>query len=104
MGRGATHMTIHFDLLADRILAGGLANETEALEVLRTSDAEVLGAVSAAARLRRAHFANTVKVNYLVNLKSGLFPENCNRSEEHTSELQSLMRISYAVSSLHKTR
>src|SRR3546814_5670300 len=27
-----------------------------------------------------------------------------NRSEEHTSELQSLMRISYAVFCLHKTR
>src|SRR3546814_10285325 len=28
---------------------------------------------------------------------SGLFPEQHLRSEEHTSELQSLMRISYAV-------
>src|SRR3546814_3961100 len=30
------------------------------------------------------------------------FPEGCGRSEEHTSELQSLMRISYAVFCLKK--
>src|SRR3546814_6789432 len=95
MGRGATHMTIHFDLLADRILAGGLANETEALEVLRTSDAEVLGAVSAAARLRRAHFANTVKVNYLVNLKSGLCPENCNYCSQALGSQAPILKYSW---------
>src|SRR3546814_6998587 len=42
----------------------------------------------------------------LVDSPSGLaFFEQCNkaRSEEHTSELQSLMRISYAVFCLKKT-
>src|SRR3546814_1515136 len=33
---------------------------------------------------------------------SGLTPKAANRSEEHTSELQSLMRISYAVFCLNK--
>ncbi|NYG58214.1 biotin synthase [Nocardioides daedukensis] len=88
-------MTIQFDLIADRILAGGLANETEALEVLRTSDAEVLGAVSAAARLRRAHFANTVKVNYLVNLKSGLCPENCNYCSQALGSQAPILKYSW---------
>src|SRR3546814_1820847 len=31
-------------------------------------------------------------------------PEGCQRSEEHTSELQSLMRISYAVFCLKKKK
>src|SRR3546814_6367781 len=31
-------------------------------------------------------------------------PSNCARSEEHTSELQSLMRISYAVFCLKKKK
>src|SRR3546814_1403319 len=31
-------------------------------------------------------------------------PTGCNRSEEHTSELQSLMRISYAVFCLKKKK
>ncbi|WP_338539015.1 biotin synthase BioB [Janibacter terrae] len=70
-------MTTTFDQLADRILEGGRATEADALAVLRTDDTEVMAAVVAAARLRREHFGNTVKVNYLVNLKSGLCPENC---------------------------
>src|SRR3546814_5659011 len=37
----------------------------------------------------------------LLGIGSGL---NCSRSEEHTSELQSLMRISYAVFSLKKKK
>ncbi|HNA99718.1 MAG TPA: hypothetical protein PLC19_09610, partial [Marmoricola sp.] len=64
--------------LADAILAGGTATPEDAVAILRTTDAELLDVVAAASRLRRKHFANTVKVNYLVNLKSGLCPENCN--------------------------
>jgi biotin synthase len=37
----------------------------------------LLSVVAAAGRLRYAHFDNWVKVNYLVNLKSGLCPEDC---------------------------
>ncbi|WP_265447691.1 biotin synthase BioB [Flexivirga meconopsidis] len=59
------------------ILAGDVATEADALAVLRTPDDEVLPMVAAVARLRREHFGNTVKVNYLVNLKSGLCPEDC---------------------------
>ncbi|MDQ6522332.1 biotin synthase BioB [Nocardioides sp. LHD-245] len=71
-------MSVQFDQLATRILDGGAASATDALAVLRASDADLMAVVAAAGRLRRAHFGNTVKVNYLVNLKSGLCPENCN--------------------------
>src|SRR3546814_9080250 len=37
-------------------------------------------------------------------IESELFEEQSPRSEEHTSELQSLMRISYAVFSLKKKK
>ena len=33
--------------------------------------------VAAAARVRRAFFGNRVKLNYLVNMKSGLCGEDC---------------------------
>ena len=46
--------------------------------MLQAHDDELLDVVAAAGRLRREHFGTTVKVNYLVNLKSGLCPENCN--------------------------
>src|SRR3546814_1467722 len=37
-------------------------------------------------------------------MESGFIPASPNRSEEHTSELQSLMRISYAVFCLKKKK
>ena len=67
-----------FDQLATSVLDGKPATEDDALAVLRAHDDELMEVVAAAARLRREHFGNTVKVNYLVNLKSGLCPENCN--------------------------
>jgi biotin synthase len=67
-----------FDQLASSILDGKPATEDDALAVLRAHDDELLDVVAAAGRLRRRFFGNTVKVNYLVNLKSGLCPENCN--------------------------
>src|SRR3546814_10614151 len=39
---------------------------------------------------------------YLLLLMAAWGTEDCSRSEEHTSELQSLMRISYAVFCLKK--
>src|SRR3546814_5907499 len=41
---------------------------------------------------------------FLVNHDVGMLKEPEQRSEEHTSELQSLMRISYAVFCLKKKR
>jgi len=67
-----------FDQLADSVLDGKPATEDDALAVLQAHDDELLDVVAAAGRLRRQHFGRTVKVNYLVNLKSGLCPENCN--------------------------
>jgi biotin synthase len=71
-------MTGSFDQLASAILDGKPATEDDALAVLRAHDDELIDVVAAASRLRREHFGMTVKVNYLVNLKSGLCPENCN--------------------------
>ena len=68
---------VRFDALAEAVLQGTAATEEDALAVLRSGDEELLDVVAAAGRLRRAHFGNTVKLNYLVNLKSGLCPEDC---------------------------
>ncbi|MFW0170684.1 biotin synthase BioB [Rothia sp. CCM 9417] len=66
-----------FSALADRALAGQPATRDEALAMLTATDAQTFALVDAASRLRRHYFGNTVKVNYLVNLKSGLCPEDC---------------------------
>jgi biotin synthase len=63
--------------LAEEQLAGGTLSRESARGILAAPDDEVLLLVAAAGRLRHAHFGNWVKVNYLVNLKSGLCPEDC---------------------------
>ena len=63
--------------LAAEIIAGRSITPEEALAVLRLPDAETLTLVAAAGRVRRHHFGTTMKVNYLINLKSGLCPEDC---------------------------
>ncbi|GAA3360499.1 biotin synthase BioB [Saccharopolyspora gregorii] len=88
-------MTSDFDRLADAILAGSPATPDDALAVLRAADAELLHVVAAAGRLRRAHFGNTVKVNYLVNLKSGLCPENCNYCSQALGSSAPILKYSW---------
>ncbi len=63
--------------LANEIIAGRSITAAEALEILRLPDARTYELVAAAGRIRRHHFGTTMKVNYLVNLKSGLCPEDC---------------------------
>jgi len=87
--------TTDFDELATRILGGGAATEADALAVLRAPDSEVMSLVAAASRLRRAHFGNTVKVNYLINLKSGLCPENCNYCSQAIGSQAPILKYSW---------
>src|ERR1700759_5687615 len=49
----------------------------EALAVLASSDDDLLDVVAAAFRVRQGFFGPRVKLNYLVNVKSGLCPEDC---------------------------
>jgi biotin synthase len=84
-----------FDDLATRQLAGGVLDRDDALAVLRTPDEEVLGLVAAAGRLRRAHFGNSVKVNYLVNLKSGLCPEDCTYCSQRLGSAAPILTYSW---------
>jgi biotin synthase len=49
----------------------------EALAVLATGDDDLLEVVAAASRVRRRFFGRRVKLNHLVNMKSGLCPEDC---------------------------
>lgn len=88
-------MTSTFDQLASSILDGKPATEDDALAVLRSHDDEILDVVAAAARLRREHFGNTVKVNYLVNLKSGLCPENCNYCSQAVGSTADILKYKW---------
>lgn len=87
--------TATFDQLAEAVLAGDPATPADALAVLRAGDDELLGLVAAAARLRRAYFGNTVKVNYLVNLKSGLCPEDCHYCSQRLGSKADILKYTW---------
>lgn len=84
-----------YDDLVERILGGADATTDDALAVLRAPDDEVMDLVAAVARLRRAHFGMTVKVNYLVNLKSGLCPEDCGYCSQALGSTSEILRYSW---------
>ncbi|MEX2247946.1 MAG: biotin synthase BioB [Dehalococcoidia bacterium] len=63
--------------IAERVLDGDRLDTAESLAVLRASDADTPAIVAAAHAVRRRYFGNTVKVNFLVNIKSGICPEDC---------------------------
>ena len=88
-------MTRRFDDLADAVLDGRAVSPEQALDVLQSADDELLDVVSAAARLRRKHFGNTVKVNYLVNLKSGLCPENCSYCSQRLGSTAEILKYTW---------
>ncbi|AJT41795.1 biotin synthase BioB [Psychromicrobium lacuslunae] len=81
--------------IASRQLNGGLLQREEALAILNSSDDELIELVAAGARLRRQYFANTVKVNYLVNLKSGLCPEDCHYCSQRLGSAAQILKYSW---------
>lgn len=90
-----------FEELADRVLAAHREgadvelSDGEALGILRSGDDALLELVAAAARLRREWFGNRVKVNYLVNLKSGICPEDCNYCSQRLSSETGILKYSW---------
>ncbi|UVE94418.1 biotin synthase BioB [Dietzia sp. B32] len=81
--------------LADHVLDGGVVTAADALAVLDSPDAELMEVVAAASRLRFEHFGNKVKVNYLVNLKSGLCPEDCFYCSQRLNSTAGILRYTW---------
>jgi biotin synthase len=63
--------------LVDKALRLEAPTRDEALAVLALPDDDVLDVVAAAFRVRRRFFGRRVKLNFLVNIRSGLCPEDC---------------------------
>jgi biotin synthase len=84
-----------FEALADQQLNGGQLSADDALAILSCADDELLAMVAAGARLRRRHFGDTVKVNYLVNLKSGLCPEDCSYCSQRLGSGAEILKYSW---------
>ncbi|MBO0822091.1 MAG: biotin synthase BioB, partial [Nocardiopsaceae bacterium] len=81
--------------LADQALAGELLTREEALSVLATPDDELLDLVAAAFRVRRHYFGRRVKLNYLVNIKSGLCPEDCHYCSQRLGSSAGVLKYTW---------
>lgn len=81
--------------LVDKGLRRELPTRDEALAVLATGDDELLDVVAAAGRVRRQWFGRRVKLNYLVNLKSGLCPEDCSYCSQRLGSQADILKYTW---------
>ncbi|MCW5251102.1 biotin synthase BioB [Streptomyces sp. SHP 1-2] len=81
--------------LVDKGLRREPPTREEALAVLATSDDDLLDVVAAAGRVRRHWFGRRVKLNYLVNLKSGLCPEDCSYCSQRLGSRAGILKYTW---------
>ncbi|WP_031088778.1 biotin synthase BioB [Streptomyces sp. NRRL WC-3549] len=81
--------------LVDKGLRRELPTREEALAVLAASDDELLDVVAAAGKVRRQWFGRRVKLNYLVNLKSGLCPEDCSYCSQRLGSKAEILKYTW---------
>ncbi|MFA9456542.1 biotin synthase BioB [Halalkalibacter sp. AB-rgal2] len=68
---------MHWSQISEKIIKGYLLTKEEALAVLRAPDTEVVALVHEAYRIRHHYYGKKVKLNMILNAKSGLCPEDC---------------------------
>jgi biotin synthase len=87
-----------FDAVLPSITAtamrGGAVGRDDLLAVLASSDEDLLDVVAAAGRVRRRFFGRRVKLNYLVNMKSGLCPEDCSYCSQRLGSTADVLKYS----------
>ncbi|MFJ8236517.1 biotin synthase BioB [Ureibacillus sp. NPDC094379] len=66
-----------YGLLATKVLEGYEITDTEALAILESPDDELLSLLHATYQIRKHYYGNKVKLNMIINTKSGLCAENC---------------------------
>jgi biotin synthase len=69
--------TADWNKLADKAIANVQLTREEALSVLTADDDELLAIMHAAFRVRKHYYGKKVKLNLIINAKSGLCPEDC---------------------------
>lgn len=72
-------ITLHrnWQELADKSLRGELLTMEESLSILQSHDDELLEIMHAAFKIRKQYYGKKVKLNLILNAKSGLCPEDC---------------------------
>jgi biotin synthase len=83
------------DTLTTKALARELPTRAEALAVLRSGDDELMDVVAAAFKVRLRYFGRRVKLNYLVNIKSGLCPEDCSYCSQRLGSSADVLKYTW---------
>ncbi|MFC7808788.1 biotin synthase BioB [Streptomyces olivaceus] len=81
--------------LVDKGLRRASPTREEALAVLASPDEDLLDVVAAAGKVRRHWFGRRVKLNYLVNLKSGLCPEDCSYCSQRLGSKAEILKYTW---------
>ncbi|EFM09609.1 biotin synthase [Paenibacillus curdlanolyticus YK9] len=74
---GTVSTGMNWGELADKALNGEQLTLAEGLSVLQADDDEVLPLLHAAFQVRKHYYGRKVKLNMILNAKSGLCPEDC---------------------------
>ncbi|MCZ8523064.1 MULTISPECIES: biotin synthase BioB [Paenibacillus] len=77
MGYLLTTTYSDWNALAVKVIQGECLTMQEGLSILEAADEELLGIMDAAFRVRRHYYGKKVKLNLIINAKSGLCPEDC---------------------------
>jgi biotin synthase len=83
------------DPLTAKALAREVPTRAELLEVLHSSDDELMDVVAAAFQVRLRYFGRRVKLNYLVNIKSGLCPEDCSYCSQRLGSSADVLKYTW---------
>jgi biotin synthase len=82
-------------LITATALRGEPVGRDELLAVLASSDDDLLDVIAAASRVRRKFFGRRVKLNYLVNMKSGMCPEDCGYCSQRLGSTAEILKYSW---------
>ncbi|TCP26003.1 biotin synthase [Scopulibacillus darangshiensis] len=63
--------------LAEQVISGYECTREEAMAILLEKDHHLLRLIDGAYAIRRYYYGNKMKLNMIINAKSGLCPENC---------------------------
>jgi biotin synthase len=83
----------------DGLVSKGIAREApsrrECLEILKSNDDDLLDVIVAAGKVRRHYFANRVKLNLIINMKSGLCPEDCSYCSQRRGSESDILKYNW---------
>lgn len=86
---------INWNDLSDKALRKECLSMEEALSVLQAEDEELLLLLHAAFRVRRHYYGRKVKLNMIINAKSGLCPEDCGYCSQSIVSSASIAKYSF---------